>query len=190
MNGYGTTKTNFRKLSIAYCMQLAQYLHVIPQVYYKNCSFTVEISQTAKTPVMKKSILFASGLAFTAAFVGCDDGSARNAELQSQLDQAKQERDAQSLANQEELSNLTATYQYRVDSLQYVIDSLTAPKGAAPAKPKPKPAATTTTETPKTTTDPQKDRKSGSGNTVEDQKQRNTSTEGSKTDEQKKRNTP
>jgi hypothetical protein len=99
---------------------------------------------------MKKSILLASGLAFTAAFVGCDDGSAKNAELQAQLDQAKQERDAQSLANQEELANLSTTYQYQVDSLQYIIDSLTAPKGVTPSKPKPtKPAATTTT-TPKT----------------------------------------
>jgi len=113
---------------------------------------------------MKKSILLASGLAFTAAFVGCDDGSAKNAELQAQLDQAKQERDAQSLANQEELNNLATTYQYRVDSLQYVIDSLTAPKGTTPSKPKPsKPATTTTTETPKKEDDGKLDVKGSEG---------------------------
>ncbi len=99
---------------------------------------------------MKKSILFASGIALSLAFAGCDDGSAKIAELQTQLDAAKAERDAASLASQEELANLGTTYQFQVDSLQYIIDSLTAPKGTTPSKPKPKPATPTTkTEEPK-----------------------------------------
>ncbi|CAN5188357.1 hypothetical protein BH09BAC1_BH09BAC1_09880 [soil metagenome] len=106
---------------------------------------------------MKKSILFASGIALL-SFAGCDDGSAKINELQTQLDQAKQERDAASLSNQEQLTYLGTTYQYKVDSLQYIIDSLTAPKGSVPSKPKPsKPTtSTTTTTTPTKTEEPKK----------------------------------
>lgn len=91
---------------------------------------------------MKKGILFAGGVALTLAFAGCDDGSAKIAEIQAQLDAAKQERDALVLTQQEEVTNLTSTFQFQVDSLQYIIDSLTAPKGTVVAKPKPKPAPT------------------------------------------------
>lgn len=95
---------------------------------------------------MKKGILFTGGVALTLAFAGCDDGSAKIAEIQAQLDAAKQERDALSLTQQDELANLTTTYQFQVDSLQYIIDSLTAPKGTVVTKPKPKPAPVTPTK--------------------------------------------
>ena len=102
---------------------------------------------------MKKGILFASGIALTLGFASCDDGSAKIAEIQSQLDAANQQKqvtlDSLSLADQANVDLLTATYQVQVDSLQWVIDSLTAPKGTKP-KPKPKPALTApTTEAPK-----------------------------------------
>ncbi len=89
---------------------------------------------------MKKGILFAGGVALTLAFAGCDDGSAKIAEIQAELDAAKMQADSLSLVAQEELSLVTTTFQYKVDSLQYVIDSLTAPKGTTVTKPKPKPA--------------------------------------------------
>ncbi len=99
---------------------------------------------------MKKGILFAGGVALTLAFAGCDDGSAKIAEKQAELDAAKMQADSLSLVAQENLALLTTTYQYKVDSLQYVIDSLTAPKGTTVTKPKPKPApAPTKTEDPK-----------------------------------------
>ncbi len=98
---------------------------------------------------MKKGILFAGGVALTLAFAGCDDGSAKIAEIQAQLDAAKQERDALVLTQQEEVTNLTTTFQVQVDSLQYIIDSLTAPKGTVAVKPKPKPAPAPVKEEPK-----------------------------------------
>ncbi len=98
---------------------------------------------------MKKGILFAGGVALTLAFAGCDDGSAKIAEIQAQLDAAKQERDALVLTQQEEVTNLTTTFQFQVDSLQYIIDSLTAPKGTVAVKPKPKPAPAPVKEEPK-----------------------------------------
>lgn len=119
---------------------------------------------------MKKGMLFASGIALALGFSSCDDGSARISELEGQLEAAKTERDQAVLAHQDELTNLTTTYQYRVDSLVYIIDSLTAPKGTAPSKPKPtKPTTTTKTETP--ASNPKGDKMSGTeGGTNTDQK--------------------
>lgn len=110
-------------------------------------------SQKAKTPIMKKGILFASGIALTLGFASCDDGSAKVAEIQAQLDAANQQKqvtlDSLALANQANVDLLTTTYQVQVDSLQWIIDSLTAPKGTKPTKPKPT-SKPTTTEAPKT----------------------------------------
>ncbi len=101
---------------------------------------------------MKKGMLFASGIALALGFTSCNDGSARIGELEGQLGDAQKNRqaalDSLSLATQSSLDQLTATYQYQIDSLQFVIDSLTAPKGTKPSKPKPKPTTTTTTTTP------------------------------------------
>lgn len=104
---------------------------------------------------MKKSILLSGGIALVLGFASCDDGSAKITELQGQLDAAQKQNqvtlDSLNLANQATLEGLTATYQVQVDSLQWIIDSLTAPKGTKPKpKPAPKPTATTpTTEAPK-----------------------------------------
>lgn len=119
---------------------------------------------------MKKGILFAGGVALTLAFAGCDDGSARIAELQAELDAAKTQTDSLSLVAQENLTLLTTTYQYKVDSLQYVIDSLTAPKGTTVTKPKPKPAPTTNTPAPTTPTNDKGSKMDGGSTTNTDQK--------------------
>jgi hypothetical protein len=114
---------------------------------------------------MKKGILFAGGVALTLAFAGCDDGSAKIAEIQAQLDAAKQERDALVLTQQEEVTNLTTTFQFQVDSLQYIIDSLTAPKGTVAVKPKLKPAPAPVKEEPKKV-DPKGDKMGGGTGTT------------------------
>lgn len=136
---------------------------------------------------MKKGILFAGGFALTLAIAGCDDGSAKIAELQAELDAAKTKSDSLSLVAQEELSALTTTFQYQVDSLQYIIDSLTAPKGTTVSKPKPKTPTTTTTEPVKT--EPTKGGKMDgqTDNTVTDDKKNKISGETNTDDTDKKK---
>lgn len=134
---------------------------------------------------MKKGILFAGAVALTLAFAGCDDGSAKIAELQAELDAAKVKSDSLSLAASAQLDELTTTFQYKVDSLQYVIDSLTAPKGTTTSKPKPKaPTPTEPTkseptkggkmdgQTDNTATDDKKSKISGETNTSDTDKKK------------------
>ena len=57
---------------------------------------------------MKKGILFAGGVALTLAFAGCDDGSAKIAELQAELDKATKNVSKQPSAKKEASRRVTA----------------------------------------------------------------------------------